>query len=151
MHVHMYTYIHMHVPFPRRWTQPDTGLSLAQLVRPPALRALARYAAGVGPSKASLVRWEGSREEGGAAATTGRLVSSGLVEALHGAGLQVHPYTFRPEAQFFVRPEVARSLAEELALFLGGVVRVDGLFTDYMPALDAWRAAGRTGGDSRAG
>lgn len=53
-------------------------------------------------------------------------VSSGLVELAHGAGLLVHPYTFRADEL----PPGFASFAELVSFFVTEL-RVDGLFTDF--------------------
>ena len=84
--------------------------SYAEMATAAGLAEVARYAWGVGPSKA--------------------MVSAGLVDDAHAAGLQVHPWTYRAEAMFV--PDRFDGMAAEIAdaLRLG----VDGLFTDF-PAI----------------
>ena len=98
--------------------------SYAAMVTPDGLRAVARYAWGIGPNKAML--WQGD-------------ASSTLVRDAHAAGLRVHPWTFRAENYFLpsafrrgINPRGHGDLAGEIsaALRLG----IDGFFTDF-PAI----------------
>jgi glycerophosphoryl diester phosphodiesterase len=105
------------------------------MATPDGLRAIARYAWGIGPNK-SMIGDE-----------------RGLVRNAHEAGLRVHPWTFRAENYFLPRryrkglnPRGHGALASEIedALALG----VDGFFTDFpaigveaRAAFDAPRAA----------
>ncbi|GFR41047.1 hypothetical protein Agub_g1481, partial [Astrephomene gubernaculifera] len=93
------------------WSAPDSGLTLAQLTEDTSLAHIAGWAAAVGPDKETLVTWEQEQGSGGGSgggggngsgSGRGRYVSSGLVEKFHAHGLQVHPYTLRPEPRFFL-------------------------------------------------
>jgi len=98
------------------------------MATPAGLRAIARYADGVGPSKDYIVPRD---------ATGKSLAPTTFVTDAHAAGLKVHPYTFRNENQFL--PLELRSpggadpnaygnaIAEDEQFFKLGV---DGLFTD---------------------
>jgi glycerophosphoryl diester phosphodiesterase len=98
--------------------------SYAAMATPAGLRAVARYAWGIGPNKAML--WAGDRP-------------TPLVRDAHAAGLRVHPWTFRAE-NYFVDPRwrvgpdprAHGDLAGEIAAALG--LGIDGFFTDY-PAI----------------
>jgi glycerophosphoryl diester phosphodiesterase len=126
---------HLHAITPVRLIQlvagqggPADGAapSYAAMLTPGGLRQVAAYAYGLGPDKALL--WNGD-------------VATSLVADAHGAGLKVHPWTFRTENVFlpsrFRRdddparpsPEKYGDLAGEIraALSLG----IDGFFTDY--------------------
>jgi len=94
--------------------------SYADMATPDGLKAISRYAWGIGPNKRMI--------EGG-----------GLVRHAHEAGLRVHPWTFRAENTFLPRryrkglnPRGHGALGREIeeALALG----VDGFFTDF-PAI----------------
>lgn len=74
------------------------------------LNAIARYAAGVGPDKALLVK-------------RGR--SSGYLEYAHALGLEVHPYTFRDDAV----GEGFATIGEELGFYFA--LGVDAVFADF--------------------
>jgi glycerophosphoryl diester phosphodiesterase len=78
--------------------------------------AIAEYADAIGPAK--------------------QLVDAALVDAAHAAGLQVHPYTFRAEAQFLSggAPDLEAELRRYFAL------GVDGVFSDHPDRAVAARA-----------
>lgn len=95
--------------------------SYADMLTPDGLKAIARYAWGIGPNK-SMIGDDGA-----------------LVSDAHAAGLRVHPWTFRAENYFLpwgfkkgLNPRGHGHLAAEIdrALALG----VDGFFTDF-PAI----------------
>lgn len=98
----------------------ESGVTYADMLTPAGLTRIAEYAAGVGPDKALVIR-------DGAA--------TGLVEAAHGAGLAVHPWTFRRENMFLPAeyqrerdPRMPGNLAGEICAHLA--LGVDGIFTD---------------------
>ncbi|MHA7815925.1 MAG: glycerophosphodiester phosphodiesterase [Pseudohaliea sp.] len=93
------------------------GVDYERLITDEGLAEVARYAAGIGPWIGQLYR---GRDAGGKAIVTG------LVERAHGAGLLVHPYTFRSDAL----PAGIDSFDALLALFVDRL-GVDGLFTDF--------------------
>ena len=92
--------------------------SYAAMTTPDGLKAVARYAYGIGPDKAML--WAGA-------------VPTPLVADAHRAGLRVHPWTYRAEEPFLpasykgkaghdgVRAEIRAALGQG----------VDGFFTDF--------------------
>jgi len=95
--------------------------SYADMASPEGLKAIARYAWGIGPNK-SMIDDDG-----------------GLVRDAHQAGLRVHPWTFRAENYFLPRrwrkglnPRGAGDLPSEIAHHLA--LGVDGFFTDF-PAI----------------
>jgi glycerophosphoryl diester phosphodiesterase len=99
----------------------------AAMVTPVGLKAIARYADGIGPAKALIVP----------RATDGTSRSpTTLIPDAHRAGLLVHPWTFRSENSFLPR-ELARGddaaahgdAATEVQSFVR--LGVDGLFSDY--------------------
>ena len=92
--------------------------SYAAMLTPAGLRAIARYAYGIGPNKAQL--WQGEQP-------------SALVADAHAAGLRVHPWTYRAEDQFLPdrfrgRPGHDGVRAEMRAALAQGI---DGFFTDF--------------------
>ena len=104
----------------------DSKLTYAQMATPAGLKAIARYAAGVGPEKSYIIPRD----------TNGNLgTPTGFVAAAHAAGLKVHPYTFRAENAFLPaslrssdqRHERGDSEAEIRAFLDAGI---DGLFID---------------------
>lgn len=69
-------------------------LDYAQMMMPQGLREIARYADAVGPDIRAIIPWsvDGSMGQ-----------PTRLVHEAHVAGLEVHPYTFRPENHFLAR------------------------------------------------
>ncbi|HEX7655548.1 MAG TPA: glycerophosphodiester phosphodiesterase [Sphingomonas sp.] len=95
--------------------------SYADMVTPEGLKAIARYAWGIGPNK-SMIADDG-----------------GLIRDAHAADLRVHPWTFRAENYFLPRPfrkginpRAHGRLSEEIERQLA--LGVDGFFTDF-PAI----------------
>jgi len=103
------------------------GPTYAQITSPEGLRAVARYADGIGPEKGQVI----PRAADG---TLGR--PTRLVDDAHRAGLLVHPYTFRAENQFLpadlrrgtVASDFGRAIEEQVTFLRTGI---DGLFTDH--------------------
>ncbi len=87
--------------------------------RPEAMAKIAAYADGIGPWFNMLVHPESA---------PGKLEVSGLVEAAHAAGLEVHPYTFRRDPGQV--PAYAADFEDLLDIFFFRV-GVDGVFTDF--------------------
>ena len=121
------------------------GASYDAMVTPAGLRAVARYADGIGPAKDRII----ARDAAGNLGAPSRLVADA-----HGAGLAVHPWTFRPENHFLpaarrrgTDPVGRGDLAGEIGAFLAA--GVDGVFSDRpadaVAARDA--APGRRGHD----
>ncbi|SEM47361.1 glycerophosphoryl diester phosphodiesterase [Luteibacter sp. UNCMF331Sha3.1] len=114
--------------------------SYAAMMTPEGLKAIAAYADAIGPSIRSIVPLD--KDGRLAAATT-------LVRDAHAAGLEVHPYTFRPENHFLAADfrdgagDAARneagSVAEIRAYLATGI---DAFFTDD-PALGRRAVDGR--------
>ena len=113
----------------------DAAPSYAAMVTPAGLKAVAAYAWGLGPNKGML--WQD-------------ITPTTLVHDAHGAGLRVHPWTYRAENYFLppayrkgtdlkARGDVAAEIAA--ALRLG----IDGFFSDFpaigVKARDAARGA----------
>ena len=92
------------------------------MTTPEGLKAVAAYAAGIGPAKVMAVKGDGA-------------VTS-LVAHAHAAGLKVHPWTFRAENFFLpsglrdgINPAGHGRLGEEISRHLAA--GVDGFFTDF--------------------
>ena len=101
--------------------------SYAAMTTPDGLRAVARYAWGIGPNKAMLG-------------------DGALVRDAHAAGLRVHPWTYRAENRFLAAPfrregSAHGDLAGEIAAALG--LGIDGFFTDFPAIGVATRDAAR--------
>ncbi len=109
----------------------DVGREDTRRITPELAAEIAAYAYGAGPDKAML----GRRSD---------------VEALHGAGLKIHPYTFRGSTTAVVRKPldqveengatVRRNLVDEIRRYVD--MGIDGGFCDYP---DVWREAVRLG------
>lgn len=96
--------------------------SYAAMLTPDGLRAIAGYAAGIGPHKSLVVANDGS--------------VTPLVADAHAVGLKVHPWTFRAENFFLpsnlragINPAGHGRLDEEISRHIAA--GVDGFFTDF--------------------
>ncbi len=105
------------------------GVSYDAMVTPAGLKAIAAYASGIGPAKDRII----PRDATGHLAAPTRLVADA-----HAAGLQVHPWTFRPENYFLpaefrkgADPQARGDAAGEIRVFLEA--GIDGAFSD-LPA-----------------
>lgn len=104
----------------------DSGLSYAQMATPAGLKAVAQYAAGVGPEKFYVIPRD----------ATGKLGQpTDFVPNAHAAGLKVHPYTFRAENSFLpsnlrngVTPATRGNIEAEIRAYLEA--GIDGVFID---------------------
>lgn len=97
------------------------------LATPKGLRAIARYAEGVGPAKDYVI----PRDRRGRS-----LQPTSFVSRAHTAGLVVHPYAFRNENRYLPRqlrskggPNAHGRAAAEYGAFYA--LRVDGVFSDH--------------------
>jgi glycerophosphoryl diester phosphodiesterase len=106
------------------------GRTYGDLITPKGLADIAAYADGIGPFKRLIV--PESDDKTLKSPTT-------LVADAHAAGLLVHPYTFRSEAQYLAK-DYAEDPAAEYRQFLG--LGIDGLFSDFpdtaVAARNAW-------------
>lgn len=105
-----------------------SGLTYAHMASPAGLKAIARYAAGVGPEKSYIIPRDASGNLDAANTTA-------FVANAHAQGLKVHPYTFRAENSFLPAnlrtgndPQARGDSAAEIQLFLDA--GIDGLFID---------------------
>jgi glycerophosphoryl diester phosphodiesterase len=116
---------------PYDFTAKGDPRTYADLTTAAGLRWVARYADGLGPDKNQIVPRDAQNR---------LLAPTSLINDAHRAGLQVHPYTFRPENNFLAAdhregnpasPEFLRSRGNqpaELKLFFK--LGVDGVFAD---------------------
>ena len=116
---------------PYDFTAKGDPRTYADLTTATGLRWVARYADGLGPDKNQIVPRDAQNR---------LLTPTSLVNDAHRAGLQVHPYTFRPENNFLAAdhregdpasPEFLRARGNqpaELKLFFK--LGVDGVFAD---------------------
>src|ERR1700754_4232422 len=110
----------------------DAGTTYGAMMTPEGLKGMATYADAIGPSTRSIIP----------PGKDGRLAPvAPLVHDAHAAGLEVHPYTFRPENHFLAADfrndagDAARNEAgsvEEIRAYLA--TGIDAFFTDD-PAL----------------
>jgi glycerophosphoryl diester phosphodiesterase len=104
--------------------------SFADLLTPVGLAFIASYADGVGPWKPYLVRTVADgvdRDGNGTIDIRDRRVvgSTGVIEAAHAAGLQIHTWTFRNDASGYGFADPVAEMAYYMNL------GVDGVFTDF--------------------
>ncbi|WP_235889361.1 glycerophosphodiester phosphodiesterase [Glacieibacterium frigidum] len=102
------------------------GVAYDTLVTPAGLKGVALYADGIGPAKDRVI---------GRDAAGKLLPPAPLVADAHAAGLQVHPWTFRPENYFLptdlrrgADPAARGDIAAEYRAYLAA--GVDGVFSD---------------------
>jgi len=102
------------------------GVAYDTLATPAGLRGVAAYADGIGPAKDRVI---------GRDAAGKLLPPTPLVADAHAAGLQVHPWTFRPENYFLptdlrrgADPTARGDIAAEYRAYLAA--GVDGVFSD---------------------
>lgn len=103
-------------------------LTYAQMMTPEGLRDVARYADAIGPPLEAIIPLTNENTLG---------TPTGLVHRAHAAGLEVHPYTFRPENRYLARefqqgndPNAAHTagLIAQIRVFLAA--GIDAFFTD---------------------
>ena len=106
--------------------QSADGYSFDAMLTPAGLKAVALYAHGIGPNRDRII----PRDADGALG-----VATSLVADAHAAGLQVHPWTFRPENHFLAKqfrvgtdPKARGDAAGEIRLWLEA--GIDGVFSD---------------------
>jgi glycerophosphoryl diester phosphodiesterase len=97
------------------WNEADVDFDT--LSTPAGIRRIAEYADGIGPQMSHVVT--GIDDQG-------RPQITDLVRLAHGAGLVVHPFTFRRDAL----PDYAEDFDQVLRIFIEDA-DVDGIFTDF--------------------
>jgi glycerophosphoryl diester phosphodiesterase len=103
-------------------------LTYAQMMTPAGLREVAGYADAIGPNIRAIIPLESNRMLG---------VPTALVHDAHAAGLEVHPYTFRPE-NHFLPPDLWRGVDPRHVNQAGSIAEIrrylatgiDAFFTD---------------------
>ncbi len=105
------------------------GASYDAMVTPEGLKAIAAYADGIGPNRDRVIPRSAAGD---------LLAPTPLVADAHAAGLQVHPWTFRPENYFLAKafrtgshPQDRGDAAGEIRAYLE--TGIDGVFSD-LPA-----------------
>jgi len=106
------------------------GHDYAALATPAGLKGVASYAFGIGPEKSMIIPRDAAGKMG---------APTNLVADAHAAGLNVHPWTFRPENIFVpadlkagTDPRGRGDVEAEIRVFLA--TGIDGLFSDSTAA-----------------
>lgn len=112
---------------PQDWVEAGNRRTYADMLRPDGLAEIAAYATAVSPHKSYLIRRNPDDTMG---------ANTGLIEAAHQAGLQVHSWTFRAENQYLPGdlrrgsdPESEGNLTEEVSRFFQA--GLDGVFSNH--------------------
>ncbi|HET6431567.1 glycerophosphodiester phosphodiesterase [Dyella sp.] len=116
------------------------SLTYAQMTTPAGLAAIARYADAIGPDFRAIIPYTADGHLG---------TATPLVRDAHAVGLEVHPYTFRPENAYLAKefwqgtdPRAFNEagLVAQIRLYLD--TGIDAFFTDH-PAAGRRALAGR--------
>jgi glycerophosphoryl diester phosphodiesterase len=116
---------------PFTWLQADDARTFAAMVTPVGLAEIKTYADGIGPWKFYIWPAQGVDAAGSAVRAldqASNMAPTTLIADAHKAGLFVHPYTFRDEAEYLTQSYARDPKAEYKAYFELGV---DGVFTDF--------------------
>jgi glycerophosphoryl diester phosphodiesterase len=116
---------------PFTWLQANDARTFAAMVTPAGLAEIKTYADGIGPWKFYILPAQGVDAAGSAVRAldqASNMAPSSLIADAHKAGLFVHPYTFRDEAEHLTQTYAGDPKAECKAYFDLGV---DGVFTDF--------------------
>ena len=112
---------------PQDWVEAGSNKTFADMVTPAGLSEIAAYARAVSPHKSMLIQ---RQPDGSMGAQTG------LIEAAHQAGLEVHSWTFRSENKYLPPalrrgsdPEADGNLSEEVSRFFEA--GLDGVFSNH--------------------
>jgi len=130
---------------PFSWLQAGDARTFAAMVTPAGLAEIKTYANGIGPWKFYILPARGVDVAGNAVVALNQaanMAPTSLVADAHKAGLFVHPYTFRDEAERLTKTYHGDPKEEYKAYFDLGV---DGVFTDFSAtgrvALKEWLEA----------
>jgi glycerophosphoryl diester phosphodiesterase len=116
---------------PFSWLQAHDPRTFAAMITPAGLAEIKTYADGIGPWKFYVLPAQGRDAAGNAVmalAQASNKAPSSLIAAAHKAGLFVHPFTFRDEAEYLTKTYKGDPKAEYKAYFELGT---DGVFTDF--------------------
>jgi glycerophosphoryl diester phosphodiesterase len=116
---------------PFTWLQAGDARTFAAMVTPEGLAEIKTYADGIGPWKFYIWPAQGVDAAGSAVRALNQasnMAPTSLIADAHKAGLFVHPYTFRDEAEYLTQTYARDPKAEYKAYFELGV---DGVFTDF--------------------
>jgi glycerophosphoryl diester phosphodiesterase len=116
---------------PFTWLQAGDARTFAAMVTPAGLAEIKTYADGIGPWKFYIWPAQGVDAAGSAVRALNQasnMAPTSLIADAHKAGLFVHPYTFRDEAEYLTQTYARDPKAEYKAYFELGV---DGVFTDF--------------------
>jgi glycerophosphoryl diester phosphodiesterase len=120
---------------PYSWTVNGDGRFFGEMLTPAGLAEVKTYADAIGPWKPQVMKLTGPT--GTPAGVTAAVPTSLLADA-HKAGLFVHVYTFRNEANYLAGVFKGDPAAELLTYLRAGV---DGVFTDFSNTAVPTRAA----------
>src|ERR1700729_2130434 len=116
---------------PFSWLQAGDARTFAAMITPAGLAEIKTYADGIGPWKFYILPPQGVDAAGNAVTALDRASNTAptsLIAEAHKAGLFVHPYTFRDEAEHLTKTYNGDPKAEYKAYFDLGT---DGVFTDF--------------------
>lgn len=130
---------------PFSWLQDHDPRTFSAMITPAGLAEIRTYADGIGPWKFYILPAQGRDPAGNAVMKSDQasnMAPSSLIADAHKAGLFVHPYTFRDEAENLTKTYSGDPKAEYKAYFDLGT---DGVFTDFSTtariALTEWLKA----------
>jgi glycerophosphoryl diester phosphodiesterase len=116
---------------PFSWLQAGDARTFAAMITPAGLAEIKAYADGIGPWKFYILPAQGVDAAGNAVTAldqASNMAPTSLIAEAHKAGLFVHPYTFRDEAENLTKTYNGDPKAEYKAYFDLGT---DGIFTDF--------------------
>ena len=105
------------------WGESDTDYDWLRTQE--GMKQVAKYANGIGPWLGHLMDTE--------AMATGKVKAASWVKYAHDNELTIHPYTYRQDAL------PAGMNGEQILDVLHKVVQADGVFTDHLVPVLAWR------------